>query len=372
MIVLPFFAMAGLLLLLFCWRDLLIWGWPVLLLSTIIGASPLLYYNLKQTNGTDSVSILLKLFHGTDTQAPHTLHEIVHAVKATVLVSIPTATGNPFCPVYELPWLSDNAPHTLACSIEHTAWGGSYVMLLAVALVWAVSLLWRSRFSSSAEASTSERQRIAVGHMARLMLLGSGILLLAGYTLSSGPMSWPSFHARYLIGLLIITPAIVAPLWSAASTAGPQMVRLERAKMIAARATLIIAGSLLLIGTFIAFSEVPAAQSANQQRANLIRDLLRIGATHVYSDYWTCDALAFTSNERIVCAVINGSFQPSHNRDPRYYNLVSADPHAAYVYPEDYQIPEILRKIAQASPPYQRHDFDGYKVYQPASGRGSQ
>jgi hypothetical protein len=142
--------------------------------------------------------------------------------------------------------------------------------------------------------------------------------------------------------------------------------------MIAARATLIIAGSLLLIGTFIAFSEVPAAQSANQQRANLIRDLLRIGATHVYSDYWTCDALAFTSNERIVCAVINGSFQPSHNRDPRYYNLVSADPHAAYVYPEDYQIPEILRKIAQASPPYQRHDFDGYKVYQPASGRGSQ
>jgi len=372
MIVLPFFAMAGLLLLLFCWRDLLIWAWPVMLLSAVIGASPLLYYNLKQTSGTDSVSILLKLFRGSDTQSPHTLHEIMHAVKATVLVSIPTATGNPFCPVYELPWLSDNAPHTLTCSIEHAAWGGSYVILLAIALVWAVNLLWRSRFPSSAEVSASERGRIAVLHTARLILLGSGILLIAAYTLSSGPMSWPGFHARYLIGLLIITPAIVAPLWSAASAAGLQMVRFGHVKMIGARATLVIAAGLLLIGTFTAFSEVPAAQAANQQRANLIRDLLRIGATHIYTDYWTCDALAFTSDEHVVCAVINGQLQPSHNRDPRYYNVVSADPHAAYVYPEDYQIPEILRKLSQANPPYQRYDFDGYKVYQPAPGHGSQ
>jgi len=111
--------------------------------------------------------------------------------------------------------------------------------------------------------------------------------------------------------------------------------------------------------------EIPEAQAANQRQQALIDHLLSIGATHIYTDYWTCDRIAFVSQEKIICGVIDGNLQPSHNRDTRYYDIVSADPHAAYVFAADGQMQSVVEKVTQPGARYKRYDFEGYIIYQP-------
>jgi hypothetical protein len=386
LVVLPFFVMASLLLILFCWRELRSWAPLCLLLGLLIGAFPLLVYNYNALHGADSLSILVGLFHGSTTQAPRTLPQVLHAVKETILISIPAATGNPFCPVSELPWIGESSPPSLQCTAIHEGWGLGYMLLLTIAALLAASTLWqlrdRIRLLAPARGATTytgapcgcqvERQ-IVVRHVARFMLLGSAVLAIGVYALSSGPVSWPGIHARYLIGLLIVTPAVIAPLWSAVSTiVGASaclrpVENLAKVKVVAAGAALLVIGTLLLIGTINTFREIPANNVTNQQQEVLINDLLRIGATHIYTDYWTCDRIAFISNERIICGVLDPDLIGTHNnRYMPYLAIVEADPHSAYVFRVN--SPQAATMAQQAATPgmhYHRFLFDGYIVYQP-------
>jgi len=96
------------------------------------------------------------------------------------------------------------------------------------------------------------------------------VLAICVYTVSSGPVDQPGFHARYLVSLLIATPALIFPLWNAAIKLRPCAGLFERIKVYACRGVLTLVWLLLLIGTIIAFSEVPAAKAADQQRQDLI------------------------------------------------------------------------------------------------------
>lgn len=413
MVVLPFLAMAALLLLLFCWRELLVWGWVIVLSCTIIGMIPLISYDLGLH--LNSWEVLAGLVHGGNTVAPKMLSGIIHNIISTVQVSIPTATGNPFCPVIEIRVLGENAPHSFQCTLIHASWGGGYLLLLACALGVTLHALWHLQFrgkslcmgeaqpqptdainrvptSSGAKAlgsapnlsgekvgtrfsaSTSSSQHyVLVRYIARLLLLGAATLAICVYTLSSAPVDMPGFHARYLVSLLIATPALIFPLWNAAIKFRP-IRTFERLKVYACRGILILVWSLLLIGTISTFNEVPATRAANQQRQDLIRHLVRIGATHFYTDYWTCYNLIFASREQVICAILDSDLQPWDNRVPGYFETVKADSHTAYVFPVDtdmlplnyHDLPAAERKVAQAGPgKYRRYEFDGYIVYQP-------
>jgi hypothetical protein len=358
MVVLPFFVLAALLLVVCCWFELLLLGWPALLGGFLLGAWPLIEYNRQTAPGQDSLTILLGLFHGSTVQAPHTLHGILHGIKGTVLVSIPTATGSPFCPVMELPWLGDNSPHSFACTVAHAGWGLGYLVLLSAALFVTMRALWRMWHGGQ----SPERIRC----IAQLALLGGAVLAIAVYATSSGPQGWPGFHARYLVGLLIVTPAILAPLPNAASGINSQKIKIERIIGNASRVMLSLIGLVFLIGTAMLLSEVPAAQAAYQRQTDLIAQLERIGVSHFYTDYWSCDQLVFQSDEHIICIVVDNNLQPSHNRDPRYIPLVQDDPHAAYVFPlHTAQLAAIERQVALVPELYRHFAFDGYEVYEP-------
>jgi hypothetical protein len=373
MIVLPVFALAGFLLLIFCWRDLLLWSWLPVLLGFVAGAWPLIEYNRETSPGEDSVTILLKLFQGSTTQAPHTLAGIVHGIAGTILVSIPMATNSPFCPVMELPWLGDTSPHTPTCTLLHAAWGGGYLALLGIAVLVATVSLWRILTHYR---QVPDREKL-VRAVARLCLLGAALLAIAAYAVSSAPQSWPGFHARYLSTLLIVTPAVLAPLWYGATSArvraylNTHMRTLRLGSWLRAFswATLGVILALFLLGTGILIHELPAAQTQNHSEADLIHRLEHMGIMHVYTEYWSCDNMAFLSDEHIICEVVDANLQPTHNRDPRYATLVSNDPHAAYVFPVSMaqaQISALAHKVAQAPTKYSRYSFDGYIVVVPA------
>jgi len=370
LVVLPFFAMAAVFLVLFCWRDLWSLAPLCLLLGLVIGASPAIAYNFETLHGANSFSILLQLFHGSQTQAPNTLAQVIQGIKATVLVSLPTATNNPFCPVSEeWQYFRYMSPPSTQCTIVHASWGLGYIVLWAIAAFLAVRTLWQLRYQLQATTGFPEKRRMEViRHFARLMLLGSAALALTAYALSSAPMGWPGIHARYLVGLLIVTPAIISPLWSSFNNFKLPLGTLTRVKVATSGGMLLLIGLLLLLGTSETFGEIPLAQTINQQQDTLVNDLLRIHATHIYSDYWTCDGLIFQSKEQIICDVVDGVLQPNlpHNRYKPYMSVVESDQHAAYAFPIGLpQAANMARKAALPGAHYRRFIFDGYVVYQP-------
>jgi 4-amino-4-deoxy-L-arabinose transferase-like glycosyltransferase len=382
-VVLPFFAFSVVLLLVACWRD---WRSPALLfllLGLAIGAIPLISYNLTAPAGQNSYITLRDLFHGTTVQQARTLGQLWQGIKATIQVSLPTATGAPFCPSPAVDYAADLSDRLSASCLDlNTAWSLGYLLLWLLSALLTIRSLWRAfrqrdeRHSSREPgqpqgiaptliADGTERRRQFVLLAARLCLLASALLAIGAYSASSAPLGMPASHARYLIGLLIVTPAILWPLWGGLTALPWSRARL-RISINAALLGLVAASFLL--GTALTFGDVPSAQAADQQQTTLINGLLRIGATRIYTDYWTCDGAAFLSQERIICGVVDNNLQPSHNRDPHYYAIVSADPHAAYVFtPTSGQL-QMLEQRLQASGTinmYRRYVIEGYVVYEP-------
>lgn len=358
-VVLPFFVLSVVLLLLSCWRD---WRSPAilfLLLGLAIGIIPLISYNITAPWSQNSYITLRKLFHGTAVQQARTPGQLWQGIKATIQVSLPTATGSPFCPASAVDYSSDLSGNLSAsCLGLNTIWGLGYLLLWLLSALLTIRAFWRAW-----------KERAGRGQFvlleARLCLLAGAGLAIGAYAASSAPLGMPASHARYLIGLLIVTPAIIWPLWE-----GLTALPLPRArfKVIACAALLGLVAASFLLGTALTLGDVPSAQAANQQQSALINGLLHVGATRIYSDYWTCDRVAFVSQERIICGVLDNNLQPSHNRDPHAYGIVSADPHAAYVFTTTSPQLQALEQRLQTNGTltmYRRYIVEGYVVFEP-------
>lgn len=358
-VVLPFFALSFVLLLWFCCRDWRSLAPLFLLIGLAVGSSPLIGYNIVAPSSQNSFVTLLGLFHGTAVQQARTLGQLFQGIKATIQVSLPTATGSPFCPAPAVDYAADLSGRlSTSCLALNTTWGLGYLLLWLLAALLTIHALWRAR-----KRQVERRQVVLLA--ARLCLLAGAGLAIAAYAASSAPLGMPASHARYLIGLLIATPAIIWPLWDGL-TALP--LAQARFRVVASAALLGLVAASFLLGTALTFGDVPSAQATDQQQATLINGLLRVGATRIYSDYWTCDRVAFVSQERIICGVLNNTLQPSHNRDPHAYSIVSADPHAAYVFTANSVQLQTLEQHLQATGTtgmYRRFVVEGYVVYEP-------
>lgn len=384
MIVAPYFAAAGLLLVLFCWRDLFSPAPLFLFGGLLFGLMPLIIFNYESLNGTNSLAVLLGLFQGSGAQSVHTLSQTLHNILSTIQVSIPMATGEPFCPVNEWPWIGDNSPRSTMCAVAHGSWGVGFLIVLSVAILLTAGAVWQLRKKAGTAAAggdneqrqeqqEQERQE-GTKVIIRFVMLVTAALDIIVYSLSSAPSTLPGQHARYLIGLLIIMPAILAPLWHGASTLTRSLARDERAKAIACRCILAFIFVAFLAGTVFTFTQVPAAQSTYQQDEALVHDLERIGVKHMYAEYWTCNRSAFLSDERITCVVVNTdlSLDWFHSRYKPYIPLVEHDPHAAYVCPMflSYVSAEVANLEKKADAPgshYKRYVFEDYLVVVPTS-----
>jgi len=364
MVAAPIIACAGLLLLVLCWRDLLPWGLPTIP-GIVIGLLPSLRYSM--LHHLNPITTLFSLFHGLDAHPPTTWLGILHDVKETILVSIPTATGNPFCPVQELTFLSDNTPRTPVCEMVRGVWGTGYLVLLALALLLTTVALWqqRSQFSRQTEIRSTEQRVQWIRSLTQLMMLATGVLIITAFAVSAAPVWWPAFHARYLITLLIILPAVIEPIGAAACRVRAQGIT-ERITTVSSRVALVTGALVLLMGTFIALSEVPEAQQDTQNYVNLDHHLISVGVKNVKSDYWSCYTITFLSNEHILCDVMTGNLQPGYNRPSNYNAIVLADRHAAYVFkPDSGQYLSLMRMVHQPGKTYKYYAFNGYVVYIP-------
>ena len=363
-LVLPYVAAAGLLLLVWCWQELVFqMGGLCLLLGWLVGAAPLLLYNLSAPAGQDSLSIVLAQAHPV-TSGPGQFTPLSRHLINTILYNIPTATGNPLC-LY-----SQGSIHTigLKCAMGLVSWSLGLMVLWLVAVMLALRGLWTGQQGVGGQPSAAEHSHSMRRESARLLLLGSAGLTVLVFTLSAASIPSSSVLARYLHCLLISVPAVLWPLWRGASKLTAAGGLRASSRVVVSRALLLLVAIVCVAGTLAALQDVPAVRLIEQQRQAMLLQLERRHIRHFYTDdYWTCYRMAFASGEAITCAVIDADLRPSgsnRNRYGPYVGQVQADRHAAYVLPlADAHTPWIVRNAHLANGHYLRLDLPGYVIY---------
>ncbi|WP_146747092.1 ArnT family glycosyltransferase [Thermogemmatispora tikiterensis] len=365
MLFLPLIGFSGFLIIFFCWRDLIRLLPVICMLGGLaLGMWPLLAYNLHAPPGLDTLSAV-----AVQQQGPVPLHYtpalVWQQIKATIQLSLPTISGNPFCPVSEVPVLRDptSAP-TLACRLAHLGWGTGYLLLFLAALGLAGWDLWclgrRSRLEGKAD-----QQADLVRASARLLLLLAAAITLVLFIHSLAPLKWPSLHGRYLIIFWVALPAILWPLWQGMRATWSFLPRLRQSGRTLCLALLLLLLLFYGIGTAQAFGETSTAQLYYQQDMAFVHRLEELGVTHFYSDYWTCYKVAFLSQERLTCGVVNQQLQPGYIRYWPYYWATHADHHAAYVLPRGDYDAALQTLMAQPNRHYRLTLYGDYFIVQP-------
>jgi 4-amino-4-deoxy-L-arabinose transferase-like glycosyltransferase len=364
-LILPFVAAAGLLLFLFCRRELRTWAGLSLLSGILIGMFPLLFYNVSAPLAQNSLAILYDIHRAGADQAAAQHIPFLRQVIGAVMVSLPLATEvNPYCPLKAFPLFGPPATAALPCVAFQGGWGLGYILLGIIAVYPALRAV-RRRKSSAQDCSFEEKQAF-VRQCARLMLLVAAAITLVSYMLSPVAAIIPDIVWRYLICMLIALPAVLWPLWNGNTLLMTAPLKRAKVLLILKMGVLLLVAGTFFLGSIRTFVEgVPEAQAAYAQEDTLVHDLLRIGATRIYSEYWTCNRLIFHSREQIICGALDDQLKPGFDRYTPYRLMLRASLHPVYVFPlNSPQTMTFQREMLSPDIPYRHYVFDGYDVYQ--------
>jgi hypothetical protein len=298
-------------------------AWIALAGGVLVGAAPLLIHDLTSPWRHSAVPTFLGL-NGGGVEA--SWGERLHG---GVLTGIPLATG--MC-----------APGR--CEPWQLWWAPAWLALLAIAGYTA----WR------AFRTQPDRVRAA----GRLALVGAALVSLLVYARSNAAGNTPMESGRYLHCLLISTPAILWPLWT---------LRGRTTRWLGV-AGLAVVCAFSLVATGMVVRELPRIAAVDDRQVGLLAELDRRGVTDVYSEYWTCDYVAYISAERVRCAVIAADLTPGFDRYQPYEKAVAAAPTRTFALPTGSAESQAVREYLDSRDlAYTAAEVSGYDLYQPAT-----
>lgn len=367
-LILPFVATAGLLLFLFCRCELRGWAGLSLSLGIVTGLFPLILYNISAPLAQNSLVVLYDIHRAGANEVAAQHIPFLRQLIGAIMVSLPLATGaNPSCPLKAFPLFGPTQLSTLPCVAFQGGWGIGCIILGISAAYPAFCLARRQWRNSPLQDWSFEQRQTTLRQCARLMLLVSAAITLVSYMLSPIAAIVPDVVWRYLIGVLIALPAILWPLWSGNSLLMMSPLKHAKVLLILKVGALLLIASIFVLGTISTFVVgMPQAQAAAAQEDALVHDLLHIGATRIYSEYWTCNRLTFHSREQIICSALGDQLQPGFDRYPPYRATVRAALHPAYVFPlNSPQAMAFQQEMLSQNLHYRHYVFEGYDVYQP-------
>jgi hypothetical protein len=235
------------------------------------------------------------------------------------------------------------------CAPWQMWWGPAWVVLVAVAAVLAARGLRRARPDRAG----------MVRPAARLALLAAGVVSLAMYLRSNAAGNTPVESARYLHCLLISLPAVLWPLWA--------LARRPAAWRWLGVNGLTLTAVMAALATASVVRNVDAIDAIDDRQAALLADLDRRGVTRIYTEYWTCNHIAYLSGERVVCAVVADDLEHGFDRYLPYRAQVDAAPRQVFALPVGSPASAALRADLDARGVAYAHEVvAGYDLYRPA------
>jgi hypothetical protein len=360
-LILPFILTSGLLLLVFRWRELLRGMGAAVAAGLVIGVFPLIAFAAAGNNPFQGAAAVQQAPNAAQGGA---LAFYAGQIAGTFLVSLPEITGGAtLCQIGRAEsWpLAHASPAALACTTIHGLWSLGYLALLGAALVVGARLCRSVWLNMRRDGFGSDEHARLVIPMARFALALSAALTLALYVSSPVAARAPQFVMRYLVGLTLALPVLLAPLWKWATSSAGQ-------KVWAGRLALGVVALAYLLGLAGVLQAIPDARAEAQRQERLIADLEKRGVTAIYTDYWTCDRLAFLSHERIICATLNPELRPDLDRYAPYREQVATAPYPVYLFPADSAQAHSFQAFYDRAPSaFQRIALDGYILYLPAT-----
>jgi hypothetical protein len=332
-LILPYVAAAGVVLAYGCRRQLLGWPGVVLVAGVVVGAAPSILHHLQPGVAAESLDTMLHLSGGGRAS-------LGERVYGGLLLGVPLGTG--LC-----------GPGT--CEGWPLALGAAYPLLLLLAGGLAVAAL--------RAAGREERVRQA----GRLALVAAASAILFAYVRSDAAGLTPTTSVRYLTPLLVSLPAVLWPLWTAAARLPfPRVLRDPRA--VAGAAMVAVLTASMVAPTVALLRDAPRGQVVAREERALIAALRDLGLTRIYTEYWTCNRLAFAADEGVVCAALHDDLGPGHDRYLPYRDLLEATPNPAYVLPiGSVHERAVARRLAERGVPADITDVAGYRIYRPAA-----
>jgi hypothetical protein len=363
-LVLPYLAVAGLVLLAGAGRDLVGRGGALAVAGFVLGVLPLILDNLTAPPGQDSLTVFRQLNEAGAGQTTPAAQ-----VRGAMLVGLPLATG--LCPAD-------------GCAPWQAAWGVLYPLLLLAAAVLALAGLRRGEPPTGGPGRVDTRpphppgpsgvpQRAwRVRYAAQLALVvAAGVTVLA-YARSPAAGLTPDESARYLTVLQISLPAALWPLWLASATARRRLTTATHHRAgwglsgTAAAGVLVALTAAMLGASAEQIAKVPGIRAEEQRSRALAAAVRQAGIRHAYAEYWTCYRLVFHTGERLACAVTTDSLRPGHDRYPPYQREVAGAARPAFIFAADGAGDRAFRGHLR------RHairasvtEAGGYRIYQP-------
>ncbi len=332
-IVLPYLAAGGVLLVLFCGRELRSGAAVSLAVGAALGAFPLLWQNV--TGRTNSVEVFRNLTK-SDGLIPG-----IDNLYGGILTGVPLTAG--LCPS--------------RCSPIQSWWGVAYLLLLAVAAGLAGAGLWSLR--------RQPRRRTAMVRQAgRTALVVAAAVTIASYIRNYSSADTPDASARYLALLAVSMPAIAWPVLAAPRIVARVVPRLAPAARVLRAALVTATVALLATATVATFVNAPAARADEADRHALADALERLHVRYIFTDYWTCNRIAFATLEHIQCAVLDDDLTPGQDRYLPYVRRVADADRLAYAFPaRSPQRAAFDARIAAPGADMRRLEVGGYVIY---------
>ena len=366
-VIAPFLLTSGLLLLLFCWRDIRSLAPVAIIAGLLIGGLPLIIYNLHAAPGTDSWTTMLTSFNAQGVTRAHSkLYYLEHGTLGVLLISLPAiASKSDICDTTQVLFLGGSGPGALQCTLVQGAWSLVWIALWVSSAFLALKVILSLPRRQSVR--SPEQQALLVRSYARLGLLIAAALSLILFALSPSSTVFPFLSSRYILFVWIATPALIYPLWLGAGAISKESGKVTTFFHVHARRLILVLIALLfLVGTVKTFQEIPATQGNNAVQEDFVARLTGLGIVHIYSDYWTCERVMFQSVGKITCFTIDEYLNRGYERYHPNEIIVTSDPKSSYALPlNSFFTRGMDTRIAHTHKPYYIYTFDGYEVYQP-------
>ncbi|MFL5655718.1 MAG: hypothetical protein ACJ8CB_16260 [Ktedonobacteraceae bacterium] len=356
LLIAPYLLVAALLLVVFCWREMLKCGLWLLLIGFVVGGYPLIYYNVTSPPEANSWATYRHL----STMGIPVNDNLWTHITRTALVSLPAMTGNQFAR-YVISWPS-TVPHAFRYATMQYGWSIGYSLLLLCSLSLAIAALRRAHHQEHTGWDTRAQ------HAARLLLGCAALLTIVLYVKGSATVLDAYNSARYLSILWISVPVVLWPLWRGFRYIQSLPLWFNVCKISFFAAVGVGVGGILLLSTMYTVQKIPQAQAQDQQLTLLTTTLEHLHVTRFYSVYWTCNRVIFASQERLICGdtwVENGTFTHGFDRYWQYQWMLKASSNPAFVYPENdnNHIQTVKNLVAQQHILYHRVDVAGYAIF---------